>query len=247
MSTLVAVNSGGTQQCCCMLDQSGHSERGSRPRVRTSIRSSAGGRSDDRASRVQPTDTLCEVLQDACFRKMWILCLLLAACPIVMCAQKVNVGYDKTADFSKYKTYTWLAPAVPPSRPILYNHVVATIDDHLKLKGLKRVPRGGDLTVAGGGGIGFGSSAVAGAPLLPTYVGPPPSLNSNMWVGTGGLAPIVAEGTLLLEFVDPKTNNIVWSGNVSEKLDIEKQSKSLERVNRAIAKLLAKFPPRTRS
>ncbi len=181
------------------------------------------------------------------FRGMWILWLLLIACPIVMYAQKVNVGYDKTADFSKYKTYTWVAPAVPPSRPVLYSHVVATIDDYLKLNGLKRVPEKGDLMVASGGGIGFGSSAVAGAPVLPTYVGPPPSLNTNMWVGTSGLAPILAEGTLMLEFVDRKANNIVWSGSVSDKLDIEKQSKSLERVNRAIAKLLAKFPPRTRS
>jgi hypothetical protein len=36
----------------------------------------------------------------------------------------------------------------------------------------------------------------------------------------------------------------VWSGTVSEKLDIENKKKSLELVDKAIAKLLKQFPPK---
>ena len=47
----------------------------------------------------------------------------------------------------------------------------------------------------------------------------------------------------MLTFVDPNTNKIIWSGTVSEKLDIEQKNDSLKRVEKAISKLLKKFPP----
>jgi len=177
---------------------------------------------------------------------LWTLALL-AACSSVASAQKVKVGYDKTADFSKYTTYTWAPPGVPPARPLLYYHVVSTIDEYLKSKGLKKTEQGGDLILAGAGGVGFGVNTPAGTPIVPSYSGLPPSIDSGMWVGAGGvasgMAPLVPEGTLLLEFVDPRVNKVVWSGSVSEKLDNEKQDESLKRVDRALAKLLSKFPP----
>lgn len=179
-----------------------------------------------------------------CF--LWAL-LLLTVCSNVTSAQNVKVGYDKAADFSKYTTYTWAPPGVPPARPLLYYQVVGTIDEHLKSKGLKRTEQGGDLILAAVGGIDFGVNIPAGTPILPTYGGPPPSIDSGMWVGasgfSSGMAPMVPEGTLLLEFVDVHANRVVWSGSVNEKLDIERKNESLKRVDRAIAKLLSKFPP----
>jgi hypothetical protein len=47
-------------------------------------------------------------------------------------AQKIKVGYDKSVDFSRYKTYTWAEPAMPPTRPMLYSTVLASVDDDLK-------------------------------------------------------------------------------------------------------------------
>ena len=55
--------------------------------------------------------------------KLW-LCLFLFAFSSTAFAQKVNVGYDKSVDFSRYKTYTWAEPAMPPTRPMLYSTVV---------------------------------------------------------------------------------------------------------------------------
>ncbi|PYU18296.1 MAG: hypothetical protein DMG30_28460 [Acidobacteria bacterium] len=37
---------------------------------------------------------------------------------------------------------------------------------------------------------------------------------------------------------------VIWTGTVKEKLDIEKKRKSLELVDKAIAKLLEHFPPK---
>ena len=50
---------------------------------------------------------------------------------IVAFGQKVKIGYDKRADFQKFKTYSWAEPMAPPTRPMLYTIVVDTIDYEL--------------------------------------------------------------------------------------------------------------------
>ena len=163
-------------------------------------------------------------------------------------AQKVKVGYDKSTDFSKYKSYAWAKPQTPVTRPLLYDTVVNTIDQELQGKGLQRVETNGDLTLIAAGGIEYGSNLAAGTPILPVYGGPPPDINATMWTG-GNLSavtagPLVAQGTLVLEFVDRGENKVRWSGNVRQKLDPEQKSKSLDLVAKAIVKLLKGFPPK---
>jgi hypothetical protein len=174
----------------------------------------------------------------------------MVALTTVAFAQKVEVGYDKSADFSKYKTYTRAEPAMPPTRPILYATVIGAIDDELGSKGYSRVDKDGDLTLIPAGGIGFAIVVAAGAPVSPTFTGPAPAINATMWTGAQGggeLMPAVPEGTLVLEFVDRAANRVVWSGTVSQKLDIEKKTKSLELASKAVAKLLKQFPPKAKN
>jgi hypothetical protein len=177
---------------------------------------------------------------------LWALLVLIAGSSVVS-AQKIKVGYDKAADFSKYTTYTWAPPGVPPTRPVLYYQVVGSIDAELKAKRLRRIEQGGDLTLVAMGGIDFGVNMPVGTPILPAYSGLPPSIDSGMWVGasgfSGAMAPLVPEGTLLLEFVDQRANKVVWGGSVTEELDADKKTESLKRVDKAIAKLLSRFPP----
>ena len=160
-------------------------------------------------------------------------------------AQKIKVGYDKQADFSKYKTYTWSEPAMPPTHPVLYEAVVARVDVELESKGLSRIPSGGDLTITPSGGVDFGFAGAAGTPYSPTYGGPPPTLDASMWAGASGpssAGTYVTEGTLVLTFVDRASNKVVWSGSVKQKLDMQKKTKSLELADKAVIKLLKDFP-----
>jgi len=180
--------------------------------------------------------------------RCWILAFIVLAFVTSGFAQKVKVGYDKSADFSKYKTYTWAKPQNPVTRPLLYDTVVGTIDDELKAKGLERVETNGDLTLIAAGGIEYGSNLAAGTPILPVYGGPPPDINATMWTGGNPSAvtagPLVAQGTLVLEFVDRGENKVIWSGNVRQNLDPEQKNKSLDLVGKAIVKLLKGFPPK---
>jgi hypothetical protein len=58
------------------------------------------------------------------------------------------------------------------------------------------------------------------------------------------MAPYVPEGTFVLTVIDRVSNKVIWTGTVKEKLDIENKTKSLERIDKAIAKLLKQFPPK---
>jgi Domain of unknown function (DUF4136) len=162
-------------------------------------------------------------------------------------AQKVSVGYDKSAEFSKYASYTWGEPAMPPNRPMLYASIVGTIDHELETKGLKRVDRNGDLILMPEGGMEFGLSSAAGTPIMPTYGGAPPAIDATMWSGATGSSNLtsayVPEGTLMLSFVDRQSNKIIWAGTVKQKLEVENKKRSLELIDKAIAKLLKQYPP----
>lgn len=165
-------------------------------------------------------------------------------------AQKVEVGYDRSVDFSKYKTYTWAEPTMPPSRPLLYATIMSSIDGDLNLKGFTRVEKDGDLMLLPAGDIGFPIAVSGGGPYSPTFMGPAPSMNANVWTGaqgSGQLMPAVAEGTLVLQFVDRAANTVIWSGTVSQKLDIQNKSKSLNLASKAVIKLLKQFPPKAKN
>ena len=181
-------------------------------------------------------------------RKSWFVALLIAMVltPSTF-AQKVKIGFDKSTDFSKYKSYTWASPQTPVTRPLLFETVVGTIDQELQAKGLQRTEKDGDLTLIAAGGIDYGSNLPAGTPILPVYGGPPPDINATMWTGgnTSSIAagPIVAKGTLVLEFVDRSQNKVIWNGVVARTFDPEQKNKSLDLAQKAIVKLLKGFPP----
>lgn len=174
-------------------------------------------------------------------------CFLVVFVSTLAFAQKVKVGYDKSVDFSRFHSYTWAEPDKPPARPLLYANIVGVVDDELKAKGLVNASNG-DLILVPAGGMEFGLNTAASTPVAPNFNGPMPALDATMWIGAGGpsnlMAMYVPEGTLMLTFVDRSANKIIWSGNVAEKLNVEQKMKSLERINKAVTKLIQQFPPK---
>jgi hypothetical protein len=134
---------------------------------------------------------------------------------------------------------------------MVYATVVGTIEDELKKKGLQRTDKNGDLILIPAGGVEFGINTAVGTPILPTYAGQPISVNATMWTGAVGTENLttsyVPQGTLQLQFIDRNSNKIIWNGMVSEKLDIERKQESLERISKAIEKLIKQYPPKASS
>jgi hypothetical protein len=162
--------------------------------------------------------------------------------------QKVNVGYDKSTDFSKYKTYTFPEANTSTGRPILYMTVVSTIRSELEAKGLTSVEKDGDLMVIANGSFDYGLNSEAGFTSDSCANCKAPLRDPMEW--TGKMAPPGSSGSpqpkgvLALSLVDRAANKLVWEGTVAQKLDPEKKQKSLERAHAAVKKLFVDFPPK---
>ncbi|HEY2169126.1 MAG TPA: DUF4136 domain-containing protein, partial [Candidatus Angelobacter sp.] len=60
-------------------------------------------------------------------------------------AQQVKTDYDRSANFSQYKTYSW--SGVRTSDPLLVDRIKSAVNSTLSAKGLTQVDSGGDLTI----------------------------------------------------------------------------------------------------
>jgi hypothetical protein len=154
------------------------------------------------------------------------------------------VGFDKSADFSKFHSYSWATTGDSTEMTLRRAAIMGEIDDVLKRKGLQQVDRGGDLLLYGAGQIGGeigGEHQQLVLPVPATTTYPTATVWSGVPIAAGSY---VISGTLVLQFVDRSTNTLVWQGAVSEKMDTGNNPKNAKRAREAISKLLDKFPPK---
>jgi len=134
-----------------------------------------------------------------------LLLLTLAACAT---GPTVTTNFDKTTDFSRYRTYAWREGAAALD-PDVSDRVRAAVDRELAAKGMQKVDR-------------------SGSPDLLVYASASRdqerAVNPEQWgydVGVGServevvLIPI---GTLLVDLVDAGTNRLVWRGEITKAL-----------------------------
>jgi hypothetical protein len=180
--------------------------------------------------------------------KLALLLVIVAVSAACLQAQKVNAGYDKSINFSRYRTYSVREPAAPPNRPLLYASVMGTVKQELEAKGYVNVEKGGDLTLIPAGGIGYDMPSTDG--LLSDSCDNCKSPARDVWwpqysaPAGGSSGKGLPKGTLQLTFVDTATKKLVWNGTVTRKLDPQKQEKSINQITAAVQKLLAEFPAR---
>ncbi len=171
-----------------------------------------------------------------------LLALLILATPIA--AQKTRVNYDKTADFNKFKTYSWTR-GVPANNPAINQIIIDSVEQNLAAKGLRKLDDGGDLLVSVAVAIEYDvavSHAVRG--------------NTGSAIETG--IPVAAaqpwevrKGSLLVAMEDPVAKSLVWHGTATDTLKYEpttaaqKDARRMEKpVRKAVEKLLKQFPPK---
>lgn len=165
--------------------------------------------------------------------------------PVLVCGQKLKVDYDKSIEFTKFKTFAW-GELYPARLPMLRINIIGAINEQLKAKGLVEVEKDPDVIVTYSGDIVGESNQGVSAPAYPGYAGTPPAVDSTMWTGSaggGGMAVTYPKGTLIVELMDPHAGKIAWRAAGQVKLDIEKKGKSVDRVNDMIAKMFVQYPP----
>ena len=173
-----------------------------------------------------------------------VVTLLLAASSV---AQDVRFNFDKSADFSKFKTYKWVPiKDADKVNELVDKQIKDAVDAELATKGLTKV-EGDDANLY----IGY-QPAVGEEKQFNSYstgYGYGPGWGGGWYGGMGtttttGTTSTIYKGQLDLDMYDSAGHDLVWRGVVSKTIDPkakpEKQQKNLAK---AVKKLLKNYPP----
>ncbi|HUL80131.1 MAG TPA: DUF4136 domain-containing protein [Vicinamibacteria bacterium] len=149
---------------------------------------------------------------------------------------KVEVDFDKEADFTAFRTYSWKDPGVPAKDTQEHTRIVWYVERELEKKGLKKAPDGakGDLFVrySARARETFRGTATQGELPVPGGAGhPTTSVDFQK----------VAEGTLVLDLERTSDEKTVWHAS-TEYTSVDKKRLDAETVS-AVRLLLSKYPP----
>src|SRR5689334_19097956 len=168
--------------------------------------------------------------------------LTLAACATTS-GTDVTFDYDTAADFAALKTFNWMPPTGNAAADeLLVKRIKSSLDSQLQAKG--RTPSASDPDFLIGMQLS-GRTVNGGSTAVGVSVGIPVGRAGRVSVGGGKAIPNQkTEGTLVFDFVDPKTKSLLWrataSGAVNPKATPDEQQ---QRINAVVAEMLAYFPP----
>jgi Domain of unknown function (DUF4136) len=180
---------------------------------------------------------------------LFVLCVTVCL-PALATAQNVIYNYAQGVDFSLYKTYEWVdIKGVSAGDQNLDSEIKQAIDLQLAARGLAKVKQGGQLYVAyqvsfprekqigqyirggyGARGPGWGYGCIYG-----DIYGPTMSVENNS---------TIPFGNLVLDVYDSAFKELLWRGTVSNSFTPDPKRHMLDK---AAAKLLKKFPPKTKN
>jgi hypothetical protein len=155
-------------------------------------------------------------------------------------AEQVKTDYDRSADFSQYKTYSW--EKVQTQDPLWASRIKDAVNASLAAKGWTQVASGGQVAIVaiemtknqqtlntfydgfgggwgwrrGGGGGGFGDATTT----TETY----------------------KVGTLVVDLFDASSKKVIWRGSASDTLS-DKSDKNIKNLDKGVQKLFDHFPP----
>jgi hypothetical protein len=174
--------------------------------------------------------------------------LLLAACASTMQARS---DFDPAQDFSAYRSFAWMQDAplvVPPGTtstvsPLNRRRIISAIEAELGTKGFQQV--------ADGASADFVLAFTAGArDRLDVQAYPSPYRGVWPWgrpyFGSDVDVDSYQEGTLAIDVFDGTTHQPVWHGRASKRITQNDVEGAAELIPRAVAAILADFPPRDR-
>jgi Domain of unknown function (DUF4136) len=164
-------------------------------------------------------------------------------------AQDVRYDFDKDKDFSKYKTYKWVAiKGADQPDDLTSKKITDAIDAELATKGITKTEADtADFY------IGY-QTAVGTEKQFTSYNtgwGYGPGWGGG-WYGYGGMSTTTTYGSTSTIYVgqldvsmyDPAQKQLIWRGVATKTLDPKaKPEKKQKNITKAVQKLLKNFPP----
>lgn len=163
---------------------------------------------------------------------------LLAGALVGCSSVQVSHDYDTNRDFSKLKTYAWVPrPAARDPETLDEQRIHTAVDAALQAKGYVLTESTPDFRTA------FHVATKQKIDVKDWGYGGGPY--DRRWGRSNVEVTEYEEGTLVIDVVDPKTNNMMWRGTARARLN-RKPPPPAERARRiaaAVDKILATFPP----
>jgi hypothetical protein len=169
-------------------------------------------------------------------------------------AQDVRFNYDKTADFSKYKTYKWVEIKGSDKDPMIDEQIRTACDAQLATKGLKKIDSdSADLF------IGY-QTAITTEKQVNSFssdFGYGPGWGGyGRYGGYGGMGSSTSTsttstlyvGALQLDFYDVGAKKTVFRAVGTKTIDTKaKPEKRQKNLAKALQKMLKEYPPKAKT
>lgn len=170
---------------------------------------------------------------------------------------EVTYNYDPAADFAALRTYEWVPseqrrtgdPRVDDN-PLLDTRIHQAVDGALGAKGYRIEASGSpDFLV----GYYVTLDAKVDVQVLNDYYGYTPGWG---WRYRRGDLPVYRvgapsafvdeydEGTLILDFIEPKTRKLIWRGTARDEVNLSAKLETRQKkLSEAVSRMLENFPP----
>jgi hypothetical protein len=152
-------------------------------------------------------------------------------------AQQVKTDYDRNANFSQYKTYSW--QKVQTQDALWVDRIKEAVNAALTAKGLTLVESGGDVAIVA-------IEATQDQRTLNTFYD---GMGGGWrWRGFGGFGEATTTvdtykvGTLVVDLFDAHTKTLIWRGSSSDTLS-DKSDKNIKALDKGVQKMFDHFPP----
>jgi hypothetical protein len=158
---------------------------------------------------------------------------------------RVNSFVQRGADLNTYRTYGWTGGEEPTGDPRLDNNpffeerVRAAVEQQLASRGFEKSPATPDLLVH----YHINVNEDVDVSLIDRETG-------NCYSGESDCRPFVYDaGTLIIDLVDARTNALVWRGWAADTMEgaIDNQQLMEQKIDKAVDRILQRFPARARA
>ena len=157
-------------------------------------------------------------------------------------AQQVKTDFDRSADFSQYKTYSW--EKVHTQNPLWVDRIKAAVNSALEAKGWMQAESGGNVSI-------MAMEMNQSHQTLNTYY----DSFGGGWGWRGGFGDSFGDstttestykvGTLVVDLYDSNTKKLIWRGSASDTLS-SKSDRNIKNLDKGVEKMFDHFPPDTR-
>ena len=150
-------------------------------------------------------------------------------------AQQVKTDYDRSTDFSQYKTYSW--EKVQTQDQLWVGRIKEAVDTALGAKGWTQAPSGGNVSIVA-------IEMTRNQQTLDTFYN---GFGGGWrWGGGFGDATTTVQnykvGTLVVDLFDANTKKLIWRGSSSDTLS-DKSDKNIKNLDKGVQKMFNHFPP----